>query len=252
VRSARGLSLVPRIADRDAALVHNALVDGFVVFSLGVGDPRLSAVRERRLPYVLVYHPPTPGVRQVNVDDRGGARAAIDHLVDLGHRRFGIVVGWDNPSATAAEAEARATYHAEAERLARWREGLEAAGLDWDAVQVASAPGFEHKTGRLAGLRLLDRAEPPTALVAFSDLLALGVLEAAVERGVAVPEQLSVVGFDDVPEAALAHAALTTLHQPHAAKGSEAVRLLLDGTDQPQTVFLPTQLVPRSTTAPAP
>jgi DNA-binding LacI/PurR family transcriptional regulator len=96
---------------------------------------------------------------------------------------------------------------------------------------------------------LLDRADRPTAVLAFSDQLALGVLDAAAERGVAVPQALSVVGFDDVPDAA---PVLTTVRQPHAGKGATAIRLLLDGAEPPHTVSLPTELVIRSSTGPAP
>ena len=97
-----------------------------------------------------------------------------------------------------------------------------------------------------AGHRLLDRPDPPTAVLAFSDLLALGVMDAAAERGVDVPGRLSVVGFDDIAEAA--PAGLTTVRQPHDEKGAAAVRLLLDADDR-GSVVLPAELIVRSTTA---
>jgi DNA-binding LacI/PurR family transcriptional regulator len=245
-----GLSLVPKLAGRDAALVHTALVDGFVLHSIKSDDPRLAAVRERRLPYVLVDHPPVPGVTVINVDDRAGARAMADHLTGLGHRRFAIALGWDDSAMTAAEAETRPEtgYHPHAERLAGWRAGLEAAGIEWATVPAISGPGFDRRTGRIAGLRMLDLPEPPTAVLGFSDLIALGILDAAAERGVDVPGQLSVIGFDDVPEAA--RAGLTSVRQSHADKGATAVRRLLDRAE-PETVLLPTELIVRSSTAPA-
>ena len=244
-----GLSLVPRLAGRDAALVRTALVDGFVLYSVMPGDPRLRAVRARRLPYVLVDHEPAPGVAVVNIDDRGATRAVAEHLAGLGHRRVGVVLGWDNPAARAGEIAP--AYHVYRERTGGWREGFTAAGVDWDGAPVGSGPGFDRATGRIAGLALLERAaaERPTAVVTFSDLLALGVIDAAAERGVTVPEELSVVGFDDVPAAALATPPLTTVRQPHAGKGAAAIRALLDG-GEPGTVLLPTELVVRSSTAP--
>jgi len=247
----RALSLVPRIAGHDAALVQRALVDGFVVYCMPDGDARLAAVRDRRMPFVLVDHRPQAGTRTVNVDDRGGARATADHLMALGHRRLGIVCGWEQPVATAAEAEAAAVYYVDQERLAGWRAGAEAAGVEWDALPVTSGPGFDRSTGRIAGLRMLDLPEPPTAVVAFSDRLALGVLDAAAERGVRVPEELSVAGFDDVPAAAQGDPPLTTVRQPHEEKGASAMRLLLDD-DAPATVALPCELVVRGSTGPAP
>jgi DNA-binding LacI/PurR family transcriptional regulator len=247
-----GLSLVPRITGRDAALVRTALVDGFVIYSVTAADARLAAVRERRLPYVLIDHEPSGGV-VVNVDDRAAARGAVEHLLALGHRRFSIVLGWEVTARTAdhAAADPAAAWYTAAERLAGWREALEAAGVKWDAVPVGTGPGFDRHTGRVAGARLLDRADRPTAVLAISDQLALGILDAAAERGVAVPRDLSVVGFDDIPDAAASTPALTTIRQPHAGKGATAITLLLDRVDPPHTVTLPTELVVRSSTGPA-
>ena len=245
-----GLSLVPRIAGGDAALVRTALVDGFVLYCTPEGDPRLEAARERQLPYVLVDYAPDPERRAVNVDDRGAARAIAEHLVALGHRSFGLVLPFERPS-TAAETEPGALWLVDEARLAGWREALEGAGIDWSAVPVGSAPGGSRETGSRAAAQLLDRADRPTAILAMYDVLAFGVLDAASERGIAVPGELSVTGFDDVPEAALATPPLITIHQPHARKGSEAVRLLLEA-DGAASVVLPTELVVRASTAPAP
>ncbi len=240
---ALGLTLVPRIAGRDAALIQSALVDGFILYSAPEPDERLAAVRERHVPYVLVDFPPAPGERTVNVDDRAGARAIGRHIAGLGHREVGIVLPVDEPGITAAEAEANATWHMRAERLAGWREGL-GDRVDWSAVPVGTAPGGDRETGRRAAADLLDRPDRPTAILALYDQLALGVLDAAEERGL----ELSVTGFDDVPEAKLV--SLTTVSQPHARKGAEAVRLLLDAPG-PEAVRLETELVIRASTAPA-
>jgi DNA-binding LacI/PurR family transcriptional regulator len=246
-----GLSLVPRIDGRHAALVQSALVDGFVLYCVPEEDPRMDAVRARRLPFVGVDFDPAPDLVRVNVDDRGATRATAEHLTALGHRHLGVVLPYDKPASGGPEAEATATHHVERERLAGWREGLEASGVDWSAVPIASPTGTNGKTGRLAAAKLLDRAERPTAIIALSDVLAMGVIEAARERGISVPDQLSVTGFDDIPEAALFDPPLTTIRQPHHQKGSEAVRLLLEG-DAAQSTLLPTELVVRASTSPAP
>ncbi len=246
-----GLSLVPKIDGRDAALVHTALVDGFILYCTRMEDPRLDAVRERRLPYVLVDYDPAPDRRVVGIDDVGGARAVAEHLVGLGHRRFGILMPYPSGATTAADADRLVDRHVGAARLAGWRAGLEAAGIDWPTVPLASAADGGRESGRDAAAGLLDRADRPTAIIALSDLLAFGVLDAAAERGLAVPDRLSVVGFDDVPEAALVTPALTTVKQPHLRKGAEAVRLLLDD-DAPQGIELEVELVVRASTAPAP
>jgi DNA-binding LacI/PurR family transcriptional regulator len=244
-----GMTLVPRILGHDADLVRTALVDGFVVYCMGDDDPRLHAINERRLPYVLIDHASGDAALTVGIDDRGAARATMEHLISLGHRRFGAVLGWDVPVPTAQEALAGMAYHVARERLGGWQDAIEAAGLDWASVPLSSANGFGHETGRAAGGKLLDRAERPTAIVCMSDVLALGVIDAAAERGVSVPRELSVTGFDDVPEAVAA--GLTTVRQPHQDKGAEATRLLLGGSPK-GSVLLPTELVPRQTTAPAP
>ncbi len=248
---ALGLSLVPQIEGRDAALVQSALVDGFVMYCTPDGDPRFQAVLDRHLPFVLVDYDAEPGRAAVNIDDRGAAKATAEHLVALGHRRFGIVLPYDQEASTAAEAERAASRFVGVERLAGWRLGLEPAGIDWNAVPVGFATGSTRDAGRHAAAQLLDRADRPTAIIALSDELALGVFEAAAERGIAVPSQLSVTGFDDIPEAEHATPPLTTVRQSHARKGAEAVRLLLDAREG-ETVLLPTELVVRASTAPAP
>ena len=248
---ALGLTLVPLIEGVDDQLVRTALVDGFVLYSVTRNDARLRAVRERRLPYVLVDHEPAPGAPQVNIDDRGGARAMAEHVTALGHRRVAIVMGWENLSGTLAEAQDRSRYHVGVERLAGWQEGLEAAGIDAAATPVFSGPGHDLETGRVAAERLLALDAPPTAVLAISDLIALGVMEAAARQGVVVPEQLSVVGFDDIPAAATATPPLTSVRQPHAGKGAAAVQLLLDSGDR-DSVVLPAELIVRSSTAPPP
>src|SRR4051794_6556675 len=137
---ARGLSLVPRISGLDAALVGAALVDGFVVYCVPEDDPRWDAILARNLPFVRVDFEPDPELPGVNIDDEGAAREVAEHLVALGHRRFGIVISQDAPDTTAAEAQKHVVYHVEAARLAGWRTALEAAGVDWSAIPVAGAP----------------------------------------------------------------------------------------------------------------
>jgi DNA-binding LacI/PurR family transcriptional regulator len=249
--AARGMSLVPRIDGLDAKLVGSALVDGFVAYCVPEDDPRWDAIRARNLPFTRVDFAPDPTTRNVNIDDEGAARQVAEHLLALGHRRFGIVMSQDDPGETAPEAQELAVYFVESARLAGWRAAIVAAGISWDDIPVAGGIGYGSAVGRAAGARLLDRAERPTAILALSDVLAIGVLDAAAERGIAVPADLSVAGFDDIPAAASVTPALTTVNQPHHLKGAEAVRLLL--SDAPaQNVLLPTELVVRASTGPAP
>jgi DNA-binding LacI/PurR family transcriptional regulator len=246
-----GLTLVPRIEGGGAALVQKALVDGFILYCVAPHDARMDAIRARRLTYVRIDFDPEPGLLDVNIDDERAARSIVEHLTSLGHVRFGIAMPHDVPAGFGPDADAAAWNHVMWARLAGWRAGLEAAGIDWSTVPVAGGPGKQRETGRIAGGRLLDRADRPTAIVAVSDLVAIGVMDAAAERGISIPSELSVAGFDDVPEAAAATPPLTTVRQPHRSKGSEAVRLLLEGPGA-ESVLLPTELVVRASTAPAP
>src|SRR5919198_4819211 len=132
--AARGMSLVPRIEGRDAALVGSALVDGFVVYCVPEDDPRWDAILSRKLPFVRVDFDPDPTLPSVNIDDEGAAREIAEHLVALGHRRFGIVLSQEEPGDTAPQAQEHVVYHVEAARLAGWRARLQAAGVDWASI----------------------------------------------------------------------------------------------------------------------
>lgn len=260
------LSIIPRMPQgpqQSAELVRSALVDGYMLFCTAADDPRFAAVRGRGLPYVLIEYEDEPdGERtaaHVQIDDIAGAEAAARHLTDLGHRRVAIVTAYGEGTMTGPEAQAMARWRVLGGRLRGWRAGLEAAGVDWSTVTVSSARGSTAEAfpatglndhGRRAAAALLDRAERPTAILALSDVLALGVLEAAAERGIDVPGELSVVGFDDIPQAATA--SLTTVSQPHEEKGRAAVRLLVSGARPSDSVLLPCHLVVRASTGPAP
>jgi DNA-binding LacI/PurR family transcriptional regulator len=245
-----GLTLVPRL-ETGVSLVEGALVDGFVLYCTPEDDVRLAAVRRRRVPYVRVDYAPGEDTLDVGIDDAGAAREICEHLLALGHRRFAIVLPDEGGGDTPAEAKRLAQHNVVAARLAGWGEALRAAGVDWDAVPVAVVTEHDRSDARRGVGSLLDRAPRPTAVLAFSDLLALDVLEAARRRGIPVPAELSIAGFDDIPAAALSSPPLTTIRQPHIDKGVHAVRLLLDAT-QPETVVLPTELVVRASTAPVP
>src|SRR4029453_18096823 len=219
-------ALVPPLPAGAAELVRSALVDGYVLFCTPENDERLEAVRARGLPYVLVDFSPYVDGPRVNIDDRGGASAVAQHLVDLGHRRFGLVVPYEDGATDAATAteisdptrsEARTRWRCfiRHERLLGWRDPIVAAGIDWAGVPVGSSPDGDAESGYRAAAPLLDRADRPTAIICLSDVLALGVLRAAAERGIRGPQDLSVVGYDDIDAAAAAK--LTTLYQPPPA-----------------------------------
>jgi DNA-binding LacI/PurR family transcriptional regulator len=259
-----GLLLVPGSPRRSGALdvMRHALVDSFAVFCDYEGDERLEVVRERGLRCALIDSPPVAGIPAVGIDDRGGARYAAQHLIDLGHRRFGVLSFCVAPESTegrlSPDWEQRPGYFVTRERLAGYRDALVGAGIAWDSVTVFQQAGIDADSGSAVdgGYRLatwlLDQAQRPTAILAMSDELARGVLRAALERGIRVPGELSVVGFDDTPDAARDQPPLTTVHQPHADKGATAARLLLaPAFNENAHIQLPTRLVVRASSGPA-
>jgi DNA-binding LacI/PurR family transcriptional regulator len=252
-----GLLLIPAGTNDDdaVALVRSALVDGFVLYSDHAGDRRSAAARERGLPMVHVDSPPMPGTPWVGINDQAAAALAAEHVLELGHRRIGIASlplssdgyrGWVDDARTRVPG-----YALTQERLVGYRQAINAAGVDWRDVLVHEHQPNSTDSGRRAAAALLDRAERPTAILAMSDELAIGVLAAASERGIAVPAELSVVGFDDAPPAANSNPTLSTIHQPLVEKGRTAARLLLD-PEPDARVELPIELVVRASTAPAP
>jgi DNA-binding LacI/PurR family transcriptional regulator len=254
-----GLLLVPaplREA-RNPRAVGEAAVDGFVIYCLAEDDPLVDMALERHLPVALVEQPPREGVPSVETDDVGGARAAAEHLLGLGHERLGVVsfeLGRDASGGLAGlERQLEATYRPSRLRLEGYRAAVEEAGLSWESVPVYEATGTTPEQGGIAAEVLLSREPRPTAILALSDQLALGVFEAAKRMGLSVPGDLSIVGFDDVPEASRTEPPLTTVYQPHVEKGLMAGRMLvaqLDGEEPRSPAPLPTRLVVRGSTAP--
>lgn len=255
-----GLVLVPGSvgfsAETRAAAAMGAAVDGFIVYSVADDDPLIEAVLRRRLPTVIADQPSLEDVPFVGIDDESAAREVARHLVDLGHERFGVVsfaiaAAEGAYGIVGARRQRSATFRVTRARLAGYEGVLEAAGLSWEEVPVYECYGSSRALGRAAADVLLSLAPPPTAILALSDQLALGVIEAARARGLSVPGDLSVAGFDDVPEAATSSPPLTTVHQDHTEKGELAGRLLiarLREEEGQETGLLRARLVVRGST----
>ena len=213
--------------------------------------------------------PRIPGVATVGVDDVAGAQLAAGHLVGLGHRRLGIVTSPFRPDGYTGRGDAArissSTYDVATRRLQGYRSALAEAGLALEDGPLYECALSDEELGRQAGRDLLERTPRPTAILAMSDRLALGVLAAARDLGVAVPAELSIVGFDDIPAAAASRPSLTTVRQPLRLKGYAAARYLLDAPGAPppgaatvepsagvNEISLPVELVIRRSTAGAP
>ncbi|MGV9942846.1 LacI family DNA-binding transcriptional regulator [Streptomyces sp. NPDC003401] len=199
-------------------------------------------LEQHRIPFVMidpVVEPP-PGVVSVGAANWQGGVTATEHLLGLGHERIAVIAGARRRMCSTA-------------RVAGYRSALASAGLGHLPEYVRHA-GFDESVARHRMRELLDLPEPPTAVFVCSDRMALGVYEALAERGLRVPDDISVVGFDDLPEARWATPALTTVRQPLTEMAATALRLLvrmMDGEHPEGTrTELSTRLVERSSTAP--
>ena len=241
------LMLVPPLWGSMLKAIPHATVDGFIVIGLEIDRGEVQQLRRRRVPFVMVDGDAPEDIPAINVDDRRGARAAIMHILSLGHRRIGIVSleSWHH-----RYEDFTGTLAA---RFAGYREGLAEYGRTIDDPDIQVVTVSTSRAGGVEAFTRLWRSEsPPTAIVAMSDITALGVLEAAKAHGVRVPDELSIVGFDDLPEAAYATPPLTTVHQPIEEKGRLAAEMLVAALDdeesEPVHHLLPTELLVRGST----
>ena len=220
-------------------------IDGVVLPApLCDSEESLKAVREAGLPAVLVASgKPAPDMSAISINNFEAARAMTRHLLELGHRRIGFINGHPNQTATG-------------QRFHGYVEAMTEAGLSVDADQVAQGY-FTYRSGLEAAEKLLDSGRP-TAIFASNDDMAAATMAVAHRRGLDVPSDLAVTGFDDTPLAATVWPALTTIHQPIAEMAREAVRLLVEqirsrrGGSEPQVMhkMLKFTLVKRESSAP--
>lgn len=233
--------LTPRTS-ADFMPARDVAMDGALVYICEPDSLDLAWLDRRGLPQVSIDQNRRDDVASVNVDDRGGARAAAQHLIDLGHTAIGVLT---LESTTGAPSE---SYPA-TQRMLGWRDALDAAGIE---PRVATAPFRPAAAAYDTAVSLLDGPDRPTAVLCFSDAFALGVVRAAEKLGLTVPGDLSVVGFDDSPLAEVARPPLTTVRQDVARKGQLAVAALLAAMadESSADTLLPTELVVRESTAP--
>ena len=236
------LLLVPPLDGSLEGAIRQASVDGFISLGLSPDDRALEVLDRLGIPTVLVdsegrdHHP------AVNVDDEGGAAAAARHLLQLGHRRLAILV------LPPARGQVKNTPTA-ARRLAGYQTAIEEAGAPAAHAAVA---GISVAAGARAFDTLPGGRSRPTAVLAMSDMTAIGVISAAQSAGVRIPDDLSVVGFDDVPPSSWTNPPLTTVRQPIVEKGRLAARLLvhlMKGKAVDSPAPLATTLVIRNSTS---
>lgn len=216
-------------------------VDGFIVASARENDPILDSAERLATPIVLVNR--STGQRRFSLvggDDRDGVRAALSHLVELGHTHIAHLAG----PAGVSTAEIRATA---------FRDAAAALGLRRAHTPVVECDAFTEDGGSRAARQLFASRPDVTAIIAGNDLIALGCLRQLARQGARCPDDVSVVGYNDMRFADAFSPALTTVRVPHAAMGAEAARLLLERITDPQavvkTLLLPVELIVRDSTA---
>jgi DNA-binding LacI/PurR family transcriptional regulator len=243
------LSFISPLHGSLSRAIGRATVDGVVAIGLAADHPEIAEIRRAGLPMTTVDSDHFEELPSVDVDDEGGAVAAAEHLIGLGHRDVLVI---------AIEPAEHAPSGAEdvvARRLRSYRTAFRSAG-----IEIGEADVVVGQATLAGGLDAIERAwrsgKRPTAVLAMSDAMAIGAIRGLRDRGLSVPTDVSVVGFDDIELAQTTDPPLTTIHQPIRAKGEEAVRLLLDliaGRGQPpEHRRLATELIVRASTAVAP
>jgi DNA-binding LacI/PurR family transcriptional regulator len=251
-----GLLFVSPLHGSLVRAIARATVDGFVAVGLSEDHPEVEQIRRSGLPMVLVDGAALPEHASVESNDEVGARAAARHLLSLGHRDF-VAIGVEPPNMPGLfEYSAGPTETVAWRRLTGYRQGLELGGVKLRDDRIVVVPAT-FDGGVAAFRRIWEDGLRPTAILAMSDAMAIGVMWAAREVGLQVPEDLSIVGFDDLDVASHSNPPLTTVHQPIRQKGEEAARLLLrmvanPDLERPQHKVLETRLIIRGSTARAP
>jgi LacI family repressor for deo operon, udp, cdd, tsx, nupC, and nupG len=221
---------------RYARLARSGRVDGVFLTDLRLDDPRVALCVELGLPAVTIGRPAQPSpFPAVCLDDRAGVIAAVRHLAGLGHERIAHVAG------------RQSLVHGASRRHA-WERAMRELRLEPELLEVAD---FTAAGGVAATRALLSRADPPTAIVYANDVMAIAGLAVAQDHGLSLPDQLSIVGYDDSELAAHVHPSLTSVRSDAVGWGRTATRVLLDSLDGPQSdvELAPASLVVRASTA---
>ena len=255
----QGLLLVAvgpsRSLEDGTAAVLGAGVDGFVVYSVREDDPNLRVVLQRRVPVVVVDQPKgLSGVSRVGIDDRAAMRQIADHVLALGHREIGLLTMRLGPDRRQDLVDAdqlkSLKFDVQRERIFGVWEAMTAAGIDPDSLTVVES--YEHlpTSGGTAAKVALEANPRITALMCTADILALSAMDYLRAQGIYVPGQMSVSGFDGIPEAI--SRGLTTVAQPSLQKGRRAGELLLKPprSGLPVVELLETELIRGRTAGP--
>jgi DNA-binding LacI/PurR family transcriptional regulator len=237
-------------------LAVRGLVDGLIITTLPDNHPIIANVIDRRIPFVVVDSPKIKTANFVGIDDYAAAQTQLRHLIDLGHRKIGVLIDRLNPDGHSGyvtrERFMKSKEAVVRDRLRGYVDAAADIGLDFASLRIYEAGALGLTAGQAAAFNLLTSAKI-TAVVATSDVMALACMEAAEDLDIEVPRKLSIVGFDDIPEAV--QAGLTTIRQPMVEKGIVAAKMIIaivndpDQTVEPKRRLFDTRLVIRRSTA---
>lgn len=218
-------------------LVQNHLVDGVIVASTLIGDPIQTTLANSDLPFVIIGRQPNFVANDIDVDNRQGVRQATDFLIEQGYTRIATITGPLNQMAGL-------------ERFDGYKDALLSAGMKVDTKLIAE--GNFTEAGGYAGMKKLLQSKPD-AVFASSDMTAMGALRCLHEVGLRVPDDIGLIGFDDIPASSTITPTLTTVRQPIQGMGEAAAHLLIEiiesGSKEFHRITLPTELVVRNSTA---
>jgi DNA-binding LacI/PurR family transcriptional regulator len=231
------------------------LVDGVVLHNISENHPILPALIERELPAVVIDSPRRAGLPFVGINDRKAGLSQMAHILELGHRRIAVIVDRFHPNSprqiVSIDRVKQASERVVRDRVLGYLDACRETGLPLEDLVLVEAGGIDADSARRATRDLLD-SRSVTAIVGTSDVIAAAAVEVLRECGLAVPQDVSVIGFDDAPVAEIV--GLSTIRQPLVEKGRTAARILLDrmsGGTRSRSI-MPTELVLRDTTARAP
>lgn len=221
------------------ATIASLQPDGVILTPPHSENPLITGfLAKRKIPFARIGSiTPGPGIA-MTMDDEGSARRATEHLISLGHRRIGFIAGPEE-------------YDLSNWRIDGWQKAMAAAELSQDGL--CNRGDFSYDSGVEASTKLLEMSDPPTAIIVSNDQMTLAALDTAKQRGLNVPDDLSLISFDNTPVMRFTVPQLTAIDQPIAATFSKAVELLItngDGTTLKQPVVTEGSLVERSSTAP--
>lgn len=233
-----------RAATKEANYVANmvqGMVDGLLLILPRNPVDYMATLTDRNFPFVLIDHQgtgnPCPAVGATNWQ---GGYHATEYLIKLGHRRIGFITGSMDLGAAI-------------DRLEGYKSALQVHHIPYES-QLIYEGTFWQTDGYAGGSALLNLENPPTAIFASNDVMAMGAMDAIRSRGLRVPEDISIIGFDDIPQAAMVRPALTTVRQPLEQMGRLATQMLIDQLKHPEKeigrIELPTELIVRDSTLP--